>query len=302
MPRHFIRLAVLFTSGIGLFAPRLAAQDKAENPIPQQKSTAEAHLKKAGITKTSHLETDDLLIYATIPDNRLTPISEQMQKTLAFSREALQLTTSEAKGPGKITVYLLTDAIQFSALYRAVEMRRPEKGATQHLNLRSEIPYVMVSPEIGQRVNDADLATAASAALASAVLTKKAGVNAAIPAWLSTGFGVMAANRADPSPAKLSAYKSRLKAAAVGTRARPALIRMTDIWSGQKTKDSDMVSASFVEFLLYGPGAEKFPQFLASFRPSDDQPEPSTWGALGIYEWKSDETELAWKQWIARMK
>jgi hypothetical protein len=108
--------------------------------------------------------------------------------------------------------------------------------------------------------------------------------------------------RADGNTARLANHKARVRTAVLGTKARPSIVRPIDVWGGLKTKDSPVIAASFVEYLMFGPDAEKFPKFLAAFKPSDDQPFPSVAAALADLQWSPEALEIGWKQWVARGK
>ena len=117
-----------------------------------------------------------------------------------------------------------------------------------------------------------------------------------------SGVGRAVAVRADGNSVKLANHRSKVRAAVLGTKSKPAYVRPAEVWGGLKTKDSGTVATSLVEYLVYGPGADKFPKFLAALKPSDDRPNPSVEAALADLEWKPEALEVGWKQWVAKQK
>jgi hypothetical protein len=181
-------------------------------------------------------------------------------------------------------------------------MRRPDKGVSYSIATGGDEPYAINSVEPGERQTDAEIAADAAALVGAALLKKKAGSGAELPEWLLFGFGRTMAVRADGNTARLANHRSKARAAVLGTKSKPSPVRLSDIWSGQKAKDSDLIAASFVEFLAFGPPAEKFPSFVAAFRVSDERPMPTVQTAIADLEWKPDALEIEWKQWVLKSK
>jgi hypothetical protein len=231
---------------------------------------------KTGLVGLSSVETDGLLVHAAVPEATARALADTLQKTYLLSRTTLKFAADEKPWPGKLTVYVLTDAVQFTNFVRRVEQRRPDKDQTYTLNLRGDFPYAVHSVGAGERVTDADLTTESAAVVGAAVLNRKAGAGADLPEWLELGFGRAVAARADGSP--------------------------VDVWRGVATKDSPIVAASLAEYLAFGPDADKFPKLLAALKPSDDRPSPTVETAFADLEWRPEAVELGWKQWVAKLK
>jgi hypothetical protein len=281
--------------------PAFARDEKAE-AVAKQKTAAEANLAKAGLAKMTHAETDDLLVYSPLPESKNKTLAELAQKTFQLARTTLKFESGEKLWPGKLTLIALSDPAPFGNFIRLVEMRRPDKGVSYSIAIRGDEPYAIDSVEPGEKHSDAEFAADAAALVGGALLKKKAGSGAELPEWLMFGFGRATVVRADGSTSRLSGHRAKARTAVLGTKTRPSLVRLADIWSGQKTKDSDLVAASFVEFLAFGPPAEKFPAFVSAFRVSDERPMPTVQTALADLEWKPDALELEWKQWVLKAK
>lgn len=286
---------------LALLTPPAPARDDRAGEVKKEKDAVAARLTKAGLPTLAPVETDDLLVYAAVPDAKARPLADGVQKTYQLARTALKFEPAETLWPGKLSVIVITDPAQFTAFVRQVEQRRPEKGVFTSMDLRGDVPYVIDSVEVGERATDAEIRADAAAAVASAVLSKKAGTGASLPDWLLGGFGRMIAARAE-GPAKLTTFHTKTKSAVLGTRSRPVLVRAADVWGGQKGKDGDLVAASFVEFLVFGPEADKFPKILSALKPSDTQPMPTMAAALADLEWRPEVLDLAWKQWVSKQK
>jgi len=287
--------------GVCALLPTAAGADRA-GEVKKQKVAAEANGRKAGLVGLTHVETDDLRVYAAVPDGKAKPLAEALQKTFELGRTTLKFAPDEKSWPGKLTAFVLTDPVQFTNYVRLVEQRRPDKGVAYAINVRGDQPYVISSVEPGGRATDAELTAEAAAVVGAAVLTRKAGPGADVPEWLALGFGRAAAVRADGNPTRLAAYRSRARAAVLGTKTKPAGARPIDVWGGLKTKDSPVIAASFVEYLAFGPEAEKFPKFVTAFKPGDNMLTPTPEAALADAGWKPEALEIGWKQWVAKQK
>ena len=55
---------------------------------------------------------------------------------------------------------------------------------------------------------------------------------------------------------------------------------------------------SLAEYLVYGPGADKFPAILTALKPGEGNETPTIWTAFTAADWKADEVEFAWRRWI----
>src|SRR5688572_16785753 len=215
-----------------------AARGDRADEVKKQKSAAAANAEKAGLVGLSAAETEGLLVYAAVPETTARTLAETLQKTYQLCRTTLKFAADEKPWPGKLTVYVLTDAAQFTNFVRRIEQRRPDKGVTYTLSLRGDFPYAVYSVGAGERVSDADVTAEAAAVVGAAVLNRKAGAGADVPEWLELGFGRAAAVRADGNPARLASYKVRVRGAVLGTKAKPALVSPVDVWRGVATRDS----------------------------------------------------------------
>jgi hypothetical protein len=293
-----LALSLLAAAGLA------AAKDARDDETAKQKAGFEANFKKAGLAKLAAAETADLIVYAAVTDAKVKPLAETLQKAYLEARKALKVEDKDKPWPGKLTVVVLTDSKQYANYVRLVEQRRPDKKETYAINLKGDLPYVIDAAELGEKPTDAELTADAAGLVAAAVLNRKFGTGGAagtLPEWIQVGFGKAMAARAGP-PAKFADYKAKLKAAAVGTKGKPSPARLADVWSGVKSKDSDLVNASYIEFMMNGPYAAKFNDFVSGFKVSEENPMPSWMTVFTTLEWKSEEIEVQWKLWLSKWK
>lgn len=291
------RLLTLF--GLTLLA---APAGRADDKVDAQKAAATANLTKAGLKKLATAESANLLVVTSLPEAKAKGLADAAQKVFAFSRAALKMDEKEELWPGKLTVVVLGDTREYASYIRLVTQQRPTAGDWFSINTRGDTPTTSVLLEDAGKLKDADAQATVSGVVAATLLNKKAGTNSTtgpLPEWVQLGFGKAMVARA-VGGAALTDYRSKTKAAVVGKKGVP--VRITDVWGGVKTKDSDLTSASLVEYLLYGVDAEKFFGFVQAFKPSETTTTPTIETALAAAEWKWTDLEVGWKTWVAKQK
>jgi hypothetical protein len=295
----------MFGRGIVLLALFIPAVVKAEDDPKvngKQKSAAESTLKAAEVSKPGHAETADLLVYSTLPEAKTKAVAEAAQRTFTFAKKTLAFDDKETYWPGKLTVYVLPDWKAYTDLLRPLAQRKPEKGEVAVTDVRVDTPYVAVGAELGERPTDADVKSAAGTWVAAVLLNKKAGMantTDKLPEWLQLGFGRAAHLRAENNTAKLTAYRTKAKALAVGSKTRYAA-KLSDAWAGSKDKDYDTLVTSVADYLAFGPYAEKFPTVLTGLKPTETQINPTIQTAFAAAEWKEADVEAAWRVWVVK--
>ena len=168
-----------------------------------------------------------------------------------------------------------------------------------HFDVRAEPAFLVDPAEAGGKATDADLYFGTAARVAGALLKGKGTGTQSVPDWLRDGFGKVTAMRAEGTSGKrYAAYKNQAKAAVPKGK-------LPDVWGDAKSPTGETLGASFSEYLIYGPGAAKFPTFLDALRPSDTNAEPTVMQALEAAGWKEKDQpalETAWKKWVASGK
>ncbi len=283
--RLLVLLSVAVTGGD-------AARDEA---VKKQRDAAAEQLKAAKLTP-AEVETNDLLVYAALPAERAKGMAAAMQKTHDAARKVLKVDPKNPLWAGKLTAYLLPDPKQFRGLMLQVVKRAPRTRETYIIDQRGDAPLIVSGAAPGERLTDARLTADASAMVAAAVLGRVIGTSATPPQWLLGGFGRAAYLHAEGNAEKLAAHKSKVRG--IYTRTRGQAFKVTAVWEEQPGVDPETVATSLVEFLAYGPPAEKFPAFVAAFKPTDTDPNPRTEAAVAAAGWKPDDLEAAWKKWV----
>ena len=70
-------------------------------------------------------------------------------------------------------------------------------------------------------------------------------------------------------------------------------------WTGTG-KERDLVAASLMDYLTFGPGSEKLTGLLSGLVPSDANDSPTFIGALSSAEWMLEDLDRAWREWVAK--
>ena len=259
-----------------------------------RETSAKAVLAAAKIGTYTVAETADLRVFATLPQAKTTAVATAAQKAQSSAATALKLGEKAGWG-GKLTVYAVTDARQTRSLF-TFGLKQGGDRQSSRIDLKAEPPAVVVGVSPGEKRPDAQLAGDVSAQVATAVLLKAAGDGAELPAWLRVGFGRAVQTRAE-GPKSQAAQRGRLKAFA----AKPgASLSPATLWDGSDSPDAELLATGYVEFLVFGPPADKFERFLTAFKPTDEVREPTVQTALAAAEWKPEWLSDAFKAWVLK--
>lgn len=294
--RFRIPSALAMIAGLAL---QVVGQDDAA--VGKQKAAVTANLSKAGLKKVAVAESKNLQVISSLTESRAKAIAQSAQKIFEFSQKALKL--DDMLWPGKLTLVVLGDPREFTSYVRVVTQSRPDPKDWFTVNVRGDVPTAAVLVEAGEKTKDAEIAAPVSTIVAAALLNKKAGTSpttGTLPEWVQLGFGkLMVAKTA--GGAALTDYRTKSKALAFGTKSKPSPVRLASVWS-EKTKDSDLVAASVVEYMLYGVEGDKFFAFATAFKPGETMLAPTVESAFEAVEWKMDAFEVGWKIWHSKQK
>lgn len=257
------------------------------------KDAAVSNLKKADIDKPTIVETPNFIIAGSLPEAKAKALGEVLEKTAVLARRALRYDDDEASWKGKLTVYFMPEGAEFKSLMRRA-FQVPPEGA--HADLRADPPYLVDPVEVSVKAADAERYASTAARIAGAYLKGKGTGTQNVPDWLRDGFGRVTAMRAEGVTAKrYVAYKAQAKSVV----ARGG--KLADVWGEAKTTGGEALSASFAEYLIYGPGAPKFAALLEGLKPTENNAEPTVQQALDAAGWKEKDMpvlEAAWKKWV----
>jgi hypothetical protein len=292
MPRSLAALALLALA-VPLFAQ---SPDKAKadaEAVKKQKAAAADHLKTVKVAKPVLVETDALLVYSELAEEKLKPIAEAAQKAFDRGYKDLKFADKESVWAGKLTVYVLADRPkEYTPFVKLVEQRGGKLDADemQTHTLKGE-PHVAVTAAPGSKTPEADLKAEAMAGVVAALADRKAG--ASLPTWIHQGMGKAISYRVDGG-GRLDTHRAKVKG--LFTRARVGTFKAADVWGDTKVKEADTLTVSLAEYLLYGAG-DAAGKFLGGFRATDERQEPTVTSALEAAGWKAEDLDVAWKKW-----
>lgn len=276
----------------------VGATARADETSEKQKKLAVANLKQADVASFEFVETDDLLVYTTLPADKAKTLATQLQKTYLLARKVLQYDTKDQPWTGKLTYYYVTESKHFKTFMRAVVSESP-KDLEYHQVLKGDAPFVLDLSEGATAAAQQEGFAEAASLVAIATLDAKTGTGAALPGWARLGFGRAVMLRSDGvnSP-RMQAFRSQARAAVLGGGAGKPPAKLADVWDGG-TRNSDVLATSLMDFLAFGPKAAMFPQVVSSLKPGENNTPPMLPMALeSSTGMKWMELDLAWRKWV----
>jgi hypothetical protein len=291
-------LATVIAAGVALLNTPSKAQD-AKAVFAKQKEAVVANLKIADLPKATVTETDNFFVVGAVAQEKGKVLGALLEKVVPVARKGLQYDSKEEVWKGKLAVYYLPESRDFKSFIRSAIMIRPE-GV--YYDVRSETPLVVDPVEISGKATEADQFANTATIVAGAYL-KARGTTANIPEWLRIGFGRATAFRAEGLTSKrYQSYKSQAKTAVGGGKTGTAAA-ISDLWAETKPVNADLLAASLVEYMAYGPGSANFIKLVYGFRPDENGNSPSVEQALEAAGWKDiPMLETNWRKWVATAK
>jgi hypothetical protein len=275
----------LSVTGLAVLAALLAGApagraDENDEVAARQKATAEENWQKLDLKKPpGTAETAHIILFGELPEARAKVLADSLEKQYGLAGKALKFNDKEARPwPGKLTVYVFSDRATFNSFVRNVDKGSP-RGETAMVAVGGDTPHVAAGPPAGAdprptRPPSGDVFSRtllglnpsaelqAGYLVSEALLSKKAGAGAEIPEYLRAGFSRATAYRAAFPPASLPVRRGNATwAALVGGRLAAT------IWSVELPPQEQLLFGShLMDFLAYGPGMSKFPDFVTAFR------------------------------------
>jgi hypothetical protein len=268
-------------------------EDETAAKVAAQKKKAEANWQAVEAGPAATLETKHLLLYAPkAREKRLKAAGPLLEKHYDLAASALGMGPKDGPWPGKLAVYLFPEREQFGAFVRRVEKRRLLPGQMTTYSVEDDDLHAAALPSPPK--GGPPLEGQAGAAVAQALLARKAGKDTPLPTWLVAGFGRATYYRA--APADRAVQAERRQARALSRTRGPA-----DVWDDKLDADeADVLRGSLADFLAYGPGAPKFPAFVAGLRPEENMQAKTAAQALGAAGLPPDRVAASWKRWVNR--
>ena len=204
-----------------------------------------------------------------------------------------------ASDPRKLAVYVITDPKAHKIFLLQALKRSPRGKEAVDVQLRGDTPQIVISAGADEKPTEAGVTAQASRAVASALLNVKAGTttdDAGLPGWLEAGFGNAVALRVDGNASKLAAHRAKVKALA--QKSQGQALQLKAVYGDAPSADADVLVTSFLEYLVFGPGAEKFPAILTALKPGEGNETPTIWTAFTAADWKTEAVEANWRRWV----
>ena len=211
------------------------------------------------------------------------------------AHKALKFDAPTAPEP-KALLYLFPDVDAYRSYKRNVLKERAADDEYSMQDVKGDYPLIVLSPRRGDKNPKFDVLAAEE--VGKALLVKKGGPSARITEWMKDGF-VKAVNwRSDPRTVGTERSRARQLAPRVykGWKGTWALELA---WNGTGT-DKDAIAATLMDFLTFGPGADKLALILGALVPTDEVMDPKPGQALLAPGWKMEEVEYQYREWLSK--
>lgn len=285
---HTCRLTGMATLATALWFVGASHADEAAEILAKQKASSAAKWEKFASKDASKLETDLFLLHGTVPEAKLKAIGEAMTKHYTVAVKALKFEKDQKPWTGKLAVFILTDRENYTQFVRQAEQRSPQAEDSGSVELGGDLPFITIGMARGQDAMNPE--QAACSQVSVAVLRGKAGKPAALAGWFTDGFAWTVASKANPQ--SVAKDRQRMKAlVSVPTRVTK------HVWDGTTSgKDQELLGASLVQYLVYGPDSAKLQKLFDGLRRNENGEinyEVAFEGAQ-LQLWTLDKTWRAW--------
>jgi hypothetical protein len=202
-------------------------------------------------------ESAHFLVVGTLPGKSSALIAESLETAYVKACKALELDKDPGPWPGKLTIFLLHEAKEYSQLVRLAQRRKPDEDEHGSRSIDGTIPHIVACPhkaagELGVP------GTACTQMVALLMEYKLKGQQ--VPAWLGEGFGRATALHVFAS-GTLAA--ERRKAAAFITKNNRTASDVID--NNLKAEETPVLRFSLADYLAYSGKTGKFLPLLQGF-------------------------------------
>lgn len=287
----FSRIAsILFILALATIA---VGQDKKPTPEKLRDMAMDA-LKKSDVKDAQIAVSDNLIVGAGLPEAKAKALADSLQKTYLAASKVLKFQEEEIKNT-RILLYTFADLDNFKQFQRSVLKVRPDDDEFAIYDIKADIPFIAVSARRSDKNPNFEILAANE--ICRALLQKKGG-NARLTGWMKDGFARAVQMRVNPASvgSDRSAVQRMAPRLAKTSKAMPVVDKA---WSGTG-KDKDLVAASLMDFLTYGPGAEKLDNILNGMIPTGGTDSPTFLAALMGADWMCEDLDRAWRDWVAK--
>ena len=282
-----------FIAVVLLLPLTVLAQEKAPSGEKSKEFASDA-IQKSGVKDGRVVETQHLVLATTLAEPKAKALADSLDKTFVTAHKAVKIDLADLKT--KAVVFTFAELDQYRQFKRSVIKERPDDDETASFDMRRDDPFVAVSARRGDK--NPKFEELAASEICRAVLAKKGG-NARLSDWMKDGFARAVMWRSDPKTAGTDrAAVSRL-APKLPKGAKAPTPAVEKAWSGTG-REKDLVAASLMDYLTFGPGSEKLSGLLSAMVPTAGIDEPMFADALRATEWMVDDLDRAWREWVAK--
>jgi hypothetical protein len=268
-------------------------QDKKPTAEKLQEMATDA-LKKSDVKDARVAVSDNLIVGSALPEAKAKAMADSLQKTYVAASKVLKFENEEIKNT-RIILYSFAELDNFKQFQRSVLKVRPDDDEFAIFDIKADVPFIAVSARRGDK--NPNFEVLAANEICRALLQKKGG-NARLTEWMKDGFARAVQMRVNPGSVGTdrSTVMRMAPRLAKTAKANPVVDKA---WSGTG-KEKDLVAASLMDFLTYGPGAEKLSNVLNGLIPSDGTTDPNFGMALMAADWMLEDLDRAWRDWLAK--
>ena len=265
--------------------------------IPKQKEQLKSHFNKVKIAGITILETPHFFLASTLEENKLRPMTTTLEKLVPVVRSPLGLAPGEVPWKGKLAICYLPEPRDFRTFVREILQQQPERV---HYVLDGDTPLLVTSGQAVGAATEAERQQVVLTQVAQAFLKAKSPRAAQLPFWLTSAFGRVCLWRAEglKSP-RYTQYRKQVVQLIRENRLKPS-----DLFSQELPEHPGVrvLAESFVEFLAFGPEADKFLTLLSSFRPDENGQVSGVAAVLERLGLPLGPLEQQWRDWFQSKK
>lgn len=199
---------------------------------------------------------------------------------------------SDAPWPAPLVVLVLPGKDEFGSYVRRVQKRMLESGETTSWSIDDSQLHAGLFLRGGKNMAPSDAQV--GELVASCVAARRIGEKNPSPDWIADGFGRATSH-------KLSLPTHRQFLVSDKRRANTACRNISSApWAESAAGDDGAAARDSLMYLIaYGTYAEKFPTFLNSFRPDENQEKVEVEAAMTKAGIIPNTTWTTWKSWAA---
>ncbi|MSR31916.1 MAG: hypothetical protein EXR99_10465 [Gemmataceae bacterium] len=242
------------------------------------------------------LESNHLILVVPKPfESKGKEFANEVEKHLNLASKILGFTSDSPPWEGKLLLLVLPDREKFGSFVRRLEKRSPDRDELASFVVLEGIPHLAATQAKGKEKSLPYLE--ANLEISGALLQSKAGSKTALPGWVTEGFAKAIHFRV-LGPANKTVQIEHKKA-----KTQVASIQdISVVWNNPDPEKAQVLQASVMEYLAFGPHSAKLPNFLKGFSPDENGNSPSVDQALTAAGLSANNLLGGWKVWVVNPK